>query len=565
LLELHSAAIGSPGADAQKHIWSQWWVYSQLQSGQGIPLETQLIFFPDGGPFFSLDTGNALLSLPLRLFLEPLVVYNLLYFFHMVSAAWACWWLGRECGLSPEGSLIAGTTGIFCAWVLAFPMGSGVSETMALFPLPLCWLFGLRMLRSPGWRAPILCASMLLVQAAFCWSHAILASVGLAALGLGWIAHRPWRLEGGSPWAMDRGALLRLGTSIGLVMLAVIPLYLGIQGTVSPEDAVYSRSLSLWPGPQTPNPLELPETNHTPLADFFLPGSMGLRVSEEGVERLLYAAYPGWLTLLAFGLGMVRGGRIRLYLGAAAALLFALALGPTIDLDHARTGPHLANPVHLLFYYAFPLFSATIHSTDRLLIGLQIFLGLGAGLGLSSWLGGLSPVKRRWAAMGVSLAMVLELLWLSPSPWPVPVTSVEAHPASQRLVEQGGEGAVLDLPFYDHQSGQFHGDIFFQQTIHGRPLPFRLDGVKEQVVSNSLRENPFYREIESELLGTPWKGGSSCEDARALADLGFDAIVLRPQRLDAAQAQFLSTRLESCLGSLESAGDARIAWLKEPK
>ena len=39
-----------------------------------------------------------------------------------------------------ESGLVAGTTGIFCSWVAAFPIGSGVSETMAIFPLPLCWL-----------------------------------------------------------------------------------------------------------------------------------------------------------------------------------------------------------------------------------------------------------------------------------------------------------------------------------------------------------------------------------------------------------------------------------------
>ena len=48
-----------------------------------------------------------------------------------------------------------------------------------------------------------------------------------------------------------------------IVALAIIPLYLGIQGTVSADDAVYSRALSLWPGPNTPNPLTLPETNNT--------------------------------------------------------------------------------------------------------------------------------------------------------------------------------------------------------------------------------------------------------------------------------------------------------------
>ena len=165
--------------------------------------------------------------------------------------------------------------------------------------------------------------------------------------------------------------------------------------------------------------------------------------------------------------------------------------------------------------------------------------------------------------MGIGLAMVLELMWISPAPWPTPTTPLQTQPSTLQLVSHGGTGAVLDLPFYDGPDGQFYGDIFYQQTIHGRPLPFRLDGMREQVVSTSLRENRFYRELESELLGTPSLGGSNCEDAQALGALGFDAIVLHGDRLNASQAQVLARLLEACLGPLETAGDSRIAWLTE--
>ena len=148
LMNLDTAAIGSVGADAHKHIWSQWWVWHSIQAGEGIPLQNQMIFFPDGGPFFSLDTANTVVSIPLRLLFSPLVVYNLLYLFHLIAGAWSCWWLARECGIDTESSLIAGTVGVFCAWVLSFPIASGVSETMAFFPLPLvgCYI-GYWMLR----------------------------------------------------------------------------------------------------------------------------------------------------------------------------------------------------------------------------------------------------------------------------------------------------------------------------------------------------------------------------------------------------------------------------------
>ena len=562
LVNVNSLAIGLPGADAEKHIWSQWWVWSQISSGYGIPLQTKMIFYPDGGPFFSLDTANTLISLPLRWVFEPLTVYNLLYLFHLVAAAWSCWWLARECGLGPESSLVAGTTGIFCSWVMAFPIGSGVSETIAIFPLPLCWLFGIRMLRKPAWKAPVLCALMLLLQAAFCWSYAILASVGLAVFGLGWLSHRPWRKKPNDPWCLNRDTIQRLGLSLVIVALAIIPLYFGIQGTVSADDAVYSRALSLWPGPETPNPLTLPETNNTPLVDYILPGAMGLRISSEGVEQLMYAAYPGWLTLLAFGFGLYKGGRLGKVVGGFALLFFLLSLGPTVDIDHDRSWPHLSNPIHLLFYYVFPLFSTTIHSTDRILLALQICLGLGAAIGAQQWCSKHALPQRRWRILAICFAMLIELIVFSPAPLPPPGTAVGVHPATLRLNNHGGQGAVLDLPFMEGQQGQFYGDIFFQQTVHERPIPYRLDGIREQVVSPSLRENDFYREVEAHLLGMDQTGGSTCSDLLDLGSLGFDAIVVRTDRMSSDSSRYVIERIESCMGPLESAGNARIAWLK---
>ena len=167
--------------------------------------------------------------------------------------------------------------------------------------------------------------------------------------------------------------------------------------------------------------------------------------------------------------------------------------------------------------------------------------------------------------MAVCLGMLVELIVLSPAPLPTPTTSVEPHPATLRLLEHGGQGAVLDLPFMEGEQGQFYGDIFFQQTVHERPIPYRLDGVREQVVSPTLRQNLFYREIESYLLGTGTTGTSNRSDLIDMGSMGFDAIILRTDRMSSDASRFVTERIESCLGPLESAGSARIAWLKERK
>ena len=91
---------------------------------------------------------------------------------------------------------------------------------------------------------------------------------------------------------------------------------------------------------------------------------------------------------------------------------------------------------------------------------------------------------------------------------------------------------------YGGEQGQFYGDIFFQQTVHARPIPYRLDGVREQVVSPTLRQNQFYREIESYLLGTETTGTSNCSDLIDMGSMGFDAIVLRTDRMSSDASRF---------------------------
>ena len=58
---LGRAAVGARDSDALKHVWSQWWAWHTLWVDGRLPLSTDLLYFPDGGAFFSLDLANALL------------------------------------------------------------------------------------------------------------------------------------------------------------------------------------------------------------------------------------------------------------------------------------------------------------------------------------------------------------------------------------------------------------------------------------------------------------------------------------------------------------------------
>lgn len=492
-------ALGGEGTDALKHIWTQWWTWDRLVAEGGLPMRSHHLYFPEGGAFYGVDGGNVFLGAPLRPWLSPTLVYNLLIPLNLVLAALGAWALARE--LELRSPLLAGAIFAFNSWLLAFSINSGVTETLSLVPFPLILLAGLRVVSRPDRAAVVALPLLLAVQAFACWSYAIQASVLLAILGLVRIR--------------SRAAALRVGLSVVLLALIALPAYLGVQGTVE-EGAIYERHLSVFPSEWRPWTLAV--SSALPLVDFIDPG--GLYVADTGVDRLLYACWLGVPTMLLAALGLRR----RPWIAALCALLLLLALGPRICLDHERIWPGLINVIYWPLYMAFPLFNATSHSPDRFVVGL--FLGLGL-LASEGW-----RWPRAWLGAGLVL---LDLILVGPGPWPIETALARPHPAAQALY--GGEGAVIDLPYRD--GDQFISDIFFQQTVHQRPVPYRLDGVGNQVVSTRLLGNRFFRGLVGE--GTPGR----CEEARELEEMGFSAILWWTERAGRPPPE----ELERCFGA----------------
>ena len=539
LPQLGTAALGARWSDNLKHVWSQWWAWRELSAGRA-PLHTDLLNAPDGGPFFSLDLANAALGGPLRAALQPVAVYNLLLLVHLIAAFVAAWALARELTGRPGPPLVAGAAFAFSAWVLTFPLASGVSEAAFLWPLPLVLLCARRTLRGPGWGAPVAGAILLVVQAVACTSHALTAGVALLAGGVVWAAGRPWRRPPGDPGRLTAATVRRVGVVLALVALAAAPLYLAVSGTV--EHGVYERPLSLFGAfdPQT-----LPELHAVSVAQLGWPGADGLRV-HQGADRLYFTGYLGWALVALAATGLRRpAGRWSL---ALAAVFIALALGPSISVDLARAGPGWPNPVYLAAWYAMPLFSLSMHGADRFLAGAALALGVAASVGLDSW----APASRRagWAAgVGAAAVVLVETLALSPAPWPVPQVPALPSPAAALLAS--GAGPVIDLPFAS-PDGRFFSEILLDQTAHQRPVPYRLEGRGLQAVHPSVRDNPFFRAAHAASLGPT--AGLPCAGAGALADAGFGALVVHPGRLPASSA--LPEALERCLGPATPLGPA---------
>ena len=548
LTRLPSEVIGAEGSDALKHVWSQWFVHNQLSSGEGLSFHTSLLSFPQGGAFFSLDTVSALVGLPFRMVLGPVATFNLVLIATIAAAAVAGAALTASLSTERTVPALGGIGFALSAWVLCFPLASGVSETAVFWPLPLILLFAIRTWRTPGFTAPLLMGALLSVQGAACWSHGITAGLLLLGLITTALIHDRFALT-------DTARLGRLALVATVTTLTALPLYLAISGTVSADDAIKARNLSLFHSAPI-GPLGVPEANAMALIDFVLPGHLGRRINTVGTEQLMYAAYPGFVLA---GLGLVALRRRVPHangLATAVVLMALMSMGPRIYLDHARSIGGVPNPVFLLAYWVVPFVNATIHSVDRYAVGLQLCLAILAALGLGT-------LKARWRPW-LLVALLAELLFISPGPWPLPMVAATAHPASVHIAQSTATGGVIDLPFIGRsdEGGWFKGDIFLQQTVHGRPIPFQLEGHGIETVSPPLRDNPFFRNIVNSLMyGHPVPQG--CQGADALTAMGISWWVWQPEPQLSPSHIAVDKRLRACLGEPTAFGDRWVFSLKE--
>jgi len=550
---LGDAALGGSGSDALKHVWSQWWVVQHVVQDGAIPMETALVHHPVGGAFFSLDTINALIGLPLRAVFDPVATYNLVLMVDLAAAAAAMMMLAHKVVSNRWAAALAGVGFAFSAWTLTFSVASGVSETALFFPIPLVLLLAIRTGTQPGWWAPALGGALLVVQGLACWSHGITTGLLLGILGIAWLWTRPWR-PGSTP-RLDRACMLRFGCMALCALAIALPAYLAISDTVSGEAVVKARHLSVFPNGMF-SPLDVPEANAFGLVDFILPTSLGLRASIAGTDRLLYAAYPGLVLLCLAGVGLRHRTQRTRWLAVGVVVFVLLAMGPRLYLDHDRSWPGLANPVYLAAYWGIPLVNATIHSVDRFAIGVQLCIALLAAIGTERLLAR-RPV--RWVGPALVGAVLAEVVLLSPTPWPIPMVRAEIHPATQKLSQMPGTGAVIDLPFLvaDEDHAWFSGDIFLQQTAHQRPIPYQLEGVGVETASPPLRANPFFDQVSATLIhGHP--PPASCDGVRGLANLGFRWIVWQPALAPPQTRDEVSRTLSHCMDQRQEIGDRTI-------
>ena len=145
ILNFFTAIPGIPG-DAFIFLWNQWWVREAILTGQS-PFFTQLIAYPFQAnlAFSSLTFTNSLISVPAQFILPPVVVFNLIFIFSLVAAAYGMYFLIKYLFNNHYAGLVGGAVFAFNAYI--FQEMFGHFNYTSVYPIPFFILFFLKIFK----------------------------------------------------------------------------------------------------------------------------------------------------------------------------------------------------------------------------------------------------------------------------------------------------------------------------------------------------------------------------------------------------------------------------------
>lgn len=451
-------ALGHPANDVWNHLWGFWWVAEELTEGR-IPLTTELLSWPNGGTLWFIDTFNAVLTLPVTLLAGPVAAYNAAIWLNLVLCGLGAYALALRVTRSHPGATLAGLAFLSTPHFLGQTY-NGISETLSAGWLPLALTTFLAARAAPTRKSAAVAGVALGVCVVANWYYGLFAGLVLGAV-LAWDAIGAVRARTIAP-AARRAVPLLVAGGAATAALVVGPFSL-FYASMGAEDAVVTRDPAfVW--------MTLVMHNMTDLVSLLRPGrvySPDLKAMFD--EDLLVVVYLGhallWPALLVLGTGWRRLARPWALFFAAFTLL---SLGPFLYVAGAYVsvdGGWIPLPFLGLFE-AFPLFSRISHAY-RFVVGASLALSV-----LVAWTvralaeRGVSP----WLAVGwIGGLRLVETLWLSQAPFPLPVSEATIPAAYARL----DGGALLDLPV--SMPVLARSRYSWYQLAHLGPMPYGLN------------------------------------------------------------------------------------------
>lgn len=442
---------GVPLGDIHKHAWSFWHTPANLALG-GWP-ETPLLAAPAGGVILDAMLIPSLLLWPIQATLGPVVAINAWIALSLFACGAATCALAREFSRSTTGAVCAGLAVQSCAFLLGYPLSSGVTERLAIWVFPLTLLALVRVRRVGGRRWPLVAA----LAAAFASLSSPAYGVFLAVLVL---LALPLLVAPGEGRGVVRMGLRLLPTLMALAAVFGIALLVVRWFFVHPDSILHAPvggRLGLIPGP----PSDILRVASPALLLWPPAASRQEPILRGDVLYNLY--YLGWVPLFAAVAGVVIAVRRRGFPAAyviALGLAFALlATGPTI-------GGALPNLPYLALCHLVPGYAGIPYPWQQ----VALFESL-APVGLAMAVGAVPGRALRLGLAGLLLmAVVGERALVLPVPLFVWTTDARLTTVYDAVDEPG---PLMDLP--SRHGALYPGQAFLAQTHHGQPITASID------------------------------------------------------------------------------------------
>lgn len=547
------AVIGHPGNDVWNHIWGYWWVAEEVAAGR-FPLRTSLMHFPDDSSLFFIDSFGAFLTLPVQWVFGPVFAINFIVFMCFWAAGLGAWALARHLltersgpGVDTDRTALVASVAYAASPHLLGQAYNGITETLFAGGLPLAILATLRLYERPGARRVVVAA----VAAALCtlanWYYGLFAAMGSLVLLFCFALARRERIG----WRAMPVALAATAVIAGSL---VAPMLLAFSSTLDGEDAIVQRDPEfVWKS--------LINHNMTDVVSLFHPGkfySPDLKALHG--EDLLIITYVGWtlLGVAALGFYRLRRWRDRLPWLVWTLVFTLMMLGPYLYVDGGYvTLFDRRIPLPFLgLFEAVPAFQRISHPF-RFVVPVQLGLGVLATFGAAT--------LPRWGRIVVVGGMLVEVLALSPAPWPLPRSETTMPAYCAALRDDPVPGAVVDLPA--NVPNLERAVYLYYQTVHGRPSPYSLNEPLPPMLGRSHLIRALLVAEAGRIDRLPPQLGDLdlVVAGRALGYRGVRYIVVHerlylPERLDQ-----VVTLMRSALGpETENTGEGELIWKLEP-
>ncbi len=445
--------VGDPRVDVWNHAWGPWWFWDCLVHGR-LPLTTHLLNAPEGGRLWFIDPVGAAAGMWLVPLFGVAFAWNAVLVALVAAASVAGRQLALTLGAGERASWI-GAVGVAASAHVISELHNGISEAVGVAWGVFAFSALLRATETPaplrGWVITGLLGGL---TALGTYYYAL--GLGLAAL----------MVVGEGLWRGPRRAVLRGVALAGMVAAVVtVPVLLVVESTVA--DAAHSiiqRDVAEW----RDRFWVLQHNAVDPLSLFVPGGFQSVDLASLG-ESFRHSSYLGFCVLIP----AIRSPRRWLLWAAFVPLAFSLGPFLWVGGDWVRLGGNLVALPYRLLLDVFP--SGAIAHPQRVgFIGIAIVAAVGA-----------AGVRERQAPW-VAGALLVELLLVSPAPWPLGRTPAldfgyaEAVRTAVAATPGGAPRAVVDVPAYGE--GMSTSRYLLFQTVHGQPLPYgpnvRADGFR---------------------------------------------------------------------------------------